>query len=70
MCKVYSFRLNDNNPRESQAREVIEAWIGEGYSLRHVIVEALQILEVRNEQKDSLEVILEEIRAIGCKFSK
>jgi len=41
MSKVYSFRLSDNNPREAQAREVIEAWVGEGYSLRYVVAEAL-----------------------------
>lgn len=41
MSKVYSFRLSDDNPREAQAREVIEAWVEEGYSLRHVVVEAL-----------------------------
>lgn len=41
MSKVYSFRLDENNPREAQAREVIEAWVEEGYSLRYAVVEAL-----------------------------
>lgn len=41
MSKVYSFRLNDDNPREIQAREVIEAWISKGFSLRQAIVESL-----------------------------
>jgi hypothetical protein len=41
MSKVYSFRLNDENPREAQAKEVIEAWVDMGYSIRFVIVEAL-----------------------------
>lgn len=41
MSKVYSFRLDDKNPREDQAREVINAWISKGYSQRHIIVEAL-----------------------------
>jgi hypothetical protein len=40
MSKVYSFRI-ENNPREAQAREVIDAWVTQGYSLRHIIVCAL-----------------------------
>ena len=43
MSKVYSFRLDDDNPREAQARGVIKAWMGEGYSLRHIITDALLI---------------------------
>lgn len=43
MSKVYSFKLNDDNPREAQAREIIEAWVEERYSLRHIITEALLI---------------------------
>jgi hypothetical protein len=41
MSKVYSFRLNSDNPREAQAREVIESWVNDGYSLRYVVTEAL-----------------------------
>jgi hypothetical protein len=41
MSKVYSFRLDEHNPREAQAKGVIHAWVEEGYSLRHVVVEAL-----------------------------
>jgi hypothetical protein len=41
MCKVYSFRLDEHNPREVQVKGVIQAWVGEGYSLQHVVVEAL-----------------------------
>jgi len=41
MSKVYSFRLDANNPREAQAREVIDAWVSQGYSLRHVLTDAL-----------------------------
>ncbi len=62
MSKVYSFRLSDENPRESQAREVIEVWVGEGYSLRQAVVEAL--LNYRESQYDNEKVykLLEEIR--------
>ena len=41
MSKVYSFRLDVNNPREAQAREVIDTWVAQGYSLRHQLVDAL-----------------------------
>jgi len=41
MSKVFSFRLDTDNPREAQAREVIEVLISQGYSLRHIITEAL-----------------------------
>ena len=41
MSEVISFRLNNNNPRETQARGVIKAWVKRGYSLRSVITEAL-----------------------------
>ena len=41
MSKVYSFRLSDDNPREAQAREVIEAWVEEGHTIRYTLTEAL-----------------------------
>lgn len=41
MSKVYSFRLSDENPREAQAREVIDALVSQGYSLRHILTDAL-----------------------------
>jgi hypothetical protein len=44
MSEVFSFRLSDQNPREAQAREVIDAWVRQGYSLRHILTEALLLL--------------------------
>jgi hypothetical protein len=41
MSKVYSFRLNEDNPREAQAIEVINAWVSHGYSLRQILTESL-----------------------------
>jgi len=41
MSKVFSFRLDANNPREAQARKVIEAWVSQGYSLRNILTDAL-----------------------------
>ena len=62
MSKVYSFRLNDNNPREAQAKEVIDIWVAEGYTLRRVIVDALlsshRINQKNNESEETLEKIV------------
>jgi hypothetical protein len=44
MSEVFSFRLSDQNPREAQAREVIKAWVAQGYTLRHILTEALLLL--------------------------
>lgn len=41
MSKVYSFRLDADNPREAQAMDVIDTWISQGYSLRHILTNAL-----------------------------
>lgn len=41
MSDVISFRLNKDNTREAQALEILEAWCSGGYSIRHVITEAL-----------------------------
>ena len=61
MSKVYSFRLDDNNPREAQARDVIDAWVSDGYSLRQKLVEIL-IGSYTNECQDSvLKDVLEKI---------
>ena len=61
MSKVYSFRLDENNPREAQAREVIDAWVSKGYSLRHIIIEALIFYHNQDSQNSELEDILEKI---------
>ena len=44
MSDVFSFRLESKNPREAQAREVIDAWAKQGYGLRHIMMEALLLL--------------------------
>ena len=62
MSKVYSFRLSDDNPREVQAREVIEAWMGEGYSLRHVVVETLLSKTTQEIEKVELSSIIEHLQ--------
>ena len=64
MSKVYSFRLNDDNPREAQAREVIEAWVEEGYSLRHVIVEALLTFKDKDFRQSELDEVVEQLKEL------
>ena len=41
MGTVISFRLDENNPREARALQILQSWASRGYSLRHVLVEAL-----------------------------
>jgi hypothetical protein len=41
MSEVISFRLDKSNKREADAFEILEAWGSKGYSVRHVITEAL-----------------------------
>jgi hypothetical protein len=70
MSKVYSFRLNDDNPREAQAREVIDAWVEEGYSLRYVIVEALLTYKKERVELDELSLILEQLNGFILSLEK
>jgi hypothetical protein len=41
MSEVISFRLDKDNPREAQARAVLKTWVDKGYSVRHVLTEAM-----------------------------
>lgn len=41
MSKVISFRMDNANPREAQALDVLNAWTEQGYNLRFVLTEAL-----------------------------
>ena len=61
MSKVYSFRLDENNPREAQAKEVIEAWVEKGYSLRRIIVDALLLSHLDNHKTNENEDVLQKI---------
>jgi hypothetical protein len=61
MSKVFSFRLDENNPREARAMEVIHTWASRGYSLRYVLVEALLNLKEKETQKDDFPSSLDEI---------
>lgn len=61
MSKVYSFRLDENNPREAQAKEVIEAWIAQGYSLRHHLVDLMLESQNKNFQNKQYIELFEKI---------
>jgi hypothetical protein len=45
MSEVISFRVNHNNPRETQALRILENWCAQGYSVRQVVIEALLRLD-------------------------
>lgn len=70
MSKVYSFRLSDENPREAQAREVIEAWVEEGYSLRYVIVEALISFSDKDIEQSGLNEIMGQLQGLFLTLDK
>lgn len=62
MSKVYSFRLDEHNPREAQAKGVIHAWVEEGYSLRHVVVEALLSFGNNDAGQSELNEVVEQLQ--------
>jgi len=64
MSKVYSFRLDENNPREAQAMRVIEAWVAEGYSLRHQLVDVLITFQDKRFQKNEYSVLIKQIERL------
>ena len=64
MSKVYSFRLDENNPREAQARDVIDAWVAQGYSLRHQLVDVLIAFQNKNFQNNQYSKLLETIESL------
>ena len=67
MSKVYSFRLDENNPREAQAIEVIEAWIAQGYSLRHQLVDVVIAFQNKEFQSKQYAELFEKIEHLILK---
>jgi len=45
MSEVISFRLDKENPRESKAIEILNAWIEKGFSTRNILTTALYELD-------------------------
>jgi hypothetical protein len=70
MSKVYSFRVNDDNPREAQAKGGIQAWVGEGYSLPHVIVEALISFKKEEIGQGELVSVVEQMQDLILSFDR
>jgi hypothetical protein len=58
---VISFRLDGDNPREARAREVLRAWYAQGYSVRHVLTEALLALDEGRHQDEESAFALDEV---------
>lgn len=58
MSKVFSFRLNKENPREARAIAILEAKMNDGISIRQVIIDGLlalssnpsEVLLIENEK--------------------
>jgi hypothetical protein len=69
MSKVFSFRLSDVNPREAQAKKIIESRVEEGYSLRQIIVEALIAYQSRISSKGDINHLLERLEDIIMSFN-
>jgi len=61
MSEVISFRLDKDNPREARAREVLHAWYAQGFSVRHVLTEALLALDEGQHQDEESEFALDEV---------
>ena len=61
MSKVYSFRLDVDNPREVRAREVIDVWVSQGYSLRRIITEALINFQEDGKLNDGWEKMYDQL---------
>jgi hypothetical protein len=67
MSEVSGFRLSDQNPHETQAREVIEAWVKQGYSLHHILTEALLLLgyqEINSSQMSNISKTVDRLSKI------
>jgi hypothetical protein len=70
MSKVYSFRLDEHNPREAQAKGIIHAWVGEGYSLRHVVVEALVSYKKEEIEQGEFVSVIEQLQDLILTLDK
>ena len=55
MSEVISCRLNQRNPREKRASEILLEWRGKGYSTRYIFTEALLRLEDSAVNRTSVE---------------
>ena len=70
MSKVYSFRLNTENPREALAINMIETRSSLGYSLRHILTEALIDFEGSGNQENRRESIYDRLSELIGELDK
>ena len=70
MSKVYSFRLNIKNPREAQAKDVIDNWVSQGYSLRYILTEALINFPGNGNQENRWESIYNQLSDLVRELDK
>lgn len=70
MSKVYSFRLDTENPREAQAISVIEFYASQGYSLRHSLTEALINFPGNRNQENRWESICNQLSELLYELDK
>jgi hypothetical protein len=59
MSEVISFRLNQDNPREAQALEVLRTLCSDGYSIRQIITDAL--LKLYASKSKPMTIVLDEL---------
>lgn len=67
MSKVISFRLDEDNHRESRALAILETTRKKGYSIRHIITEALISLdtfESNEKTNNDLKEVIDRINQI------
>lgn len=70
MSKVYSFRLDSDNPREAQAIEVIDTWVSQGYSLRNLLTEALIKRGINQDNSSKLIEYMERLSELVQEIDK
>ncbi len=74
MSEVISFRLDRDNPREAQALAVLCKGQAAGYSLRHILTEALLALEAAAEGEQAaaaaLQQMAEELRQVRAELAR
>src|SRR5688500_18656684 len=68
MSEVISFRLDPKNPREAEALRVLACRQEQGYSVRHILTEALLKLnqiDIENDFQMQMGEILSAIHRVG-----
>lgn len=70
MSKVFSFRLDADNPREARAREVINTWLDKGYSLRYLVTDALISYMKEDIEKKEFGSVVDQLQELILSLDK